>query len=71
MMDAAYALRKKRAKVIAITGMTHQDLSLICNESLYIDTDLHNLPYGIMMYGLSIHYILDILITSFILKKKL
>ncbi len=71
IMDAAYALRKKRAKVIAITGMTHQDLSLICNESLYIDTDLHNLPYGIMMYGLSIHYILDVLITSFILKKKL
>lgn len=70
MVDAAYYLRKKRVRVIAITGMSDPTLSLICNESLYIDASMHQLPSSIMLYGLSIHYILDILITILMAKKE-
>lgn len=69
MVDAAYYLRKKRSRVIAITGILDPTLSLICNESLYIDASLHHLPSSIMLYGLSIHYILDILIITLMQKK--
>ena len=69
MVDAAYYLRKKRSRVIAITGILDPTLELICNESLYIDSSLHHLPIPIMLYGLSIHYILDILISILTIKK--
>ena len=69
MVNAAYYLRKKRARVIAITGKLDPTLELICNESLYIDSSSHHLASGMMLYGLSIHYILDILIASIIVKK--
>lgn len=69
MVNAAYYLRKKRARVIAITGKLDPTLELICNESLYIDSSSHQLASGMMLYGLSIHYILDILIASIIVKK--
>lgn len=69
MVDAAYYLRKKRTRVIAITGILDPTLSLICNESLYIDASIHH-PNSIMLYGISIHYILDILIVSLMQKKK-
>lgn len=68
MVDAAYYLRKKRARVIAITGKLDPTLELICNESLYIDASLHNVPGNIMLYGLSIYYIIDILVTSLCIK---
>ena len=42
---------------------------LVCNESLYIDSSLHHLPIPVMLYGLSIHYILDILISILTIKK--
>lgn len=61
MINAAYALRKKRIRVIAITGKLSTQLELICNESLYIDASQHNLPISTLLYGLSIHYIIDIL----------
>ena len=44
-------------------------LELVCNEALYIDSSSHHLPHHIMLYGLSIHYILDILVTSLYYKK--
>ena len=69
MVDAAYYLRKRRSRVIAITGVIDPTLSLICNESLYIDASLHHLPSSIMLYGLSIHYVLDTLITILMIKK--
>ena len=69
MVDAAYYLRKKRSRVIAITGILDPTLELICNESLYIDSSLHHLPIPVMLYGLSIHYILDILISILTIKK--
>ena len=62
-------LRKKRSRVIAITGILDPTLELICNESLYIDSSLHHLPIPVMLYGLSIHYILDILISILTIKK--
>lgn len=70
MVDVAYYLRKKRFRVIALTGKLDPTLELICNESLYIDSSMHQLPFGIMLYGLSIHYLLDILITTLMVKKK-
>lgn len=70
MVDAAYALRKKRIRVVGITGKLSPDLELICNENLYIDSYAHHLPYGTMLYSLSIHYIIDILFVSLSLKKK-
>lgn len=70
MVDAAYYLRKRRSRVIAITGVLDPTLSLICNESLYIDASVHHLPSSLMLYGLSIHYILDILVVSLMQKKK-
>ena len=65
----AYELRKKRIRVIAITGKIDPTLELVCNEALYIDSSSHHLPHHIMLYGLSIHYILDILVTSLYYKK--
>lgn len=69
MIDAAYALRKKRIRVIGVTGRLSQDLELICNENLYIDSYNHHLPHSIMLYGLSIHYIFDVLYTALYFKK--
>lgn len=69
MVDVAYYLRKKRVRVIAITGKLDPTLELICNESLYIDSSLHHAPGNIMLYGLSIHYIIDILVTSLAIRK--
>lgn len=69
MVDIAYFLRKKRMRVIAITGKTNSTLSLICNESLYIDSSSHQMPHIMTLYGLSIHYVLDVLMTSLIFKK--
>lgn len=47
MIDAAYALRKKRIRVIGLTGRLSQDLELVCNENLYIDAYSHHLPHSI------------------------
>lgn len=69
MVDAAYYLRKKRSRVIAITGIYDSTLEHICNESLYIDSSTHELPSRMMLYGLSIHYILDIIIVLLMQKK--
>ena len=46
-----------------------QDLELVCNENLYIDAYSHHLPHSIMLYGLSIHFIFDVLYTSLYFKK--
>lgn len=69
MVDAAYTLRKKRIRVIGITGKISPTLDLICNESLHIDAYQHHLPFGIMLYGLSIHFIIDVLYTALYFKK--
>lgn len=69
MVDAAYALRKKRIRVIGITGKMSPTLELTCNESLYIDSYQHHLPFGIMLYALSIHYIIDVLFIALSFKK--
>lgn len=69
MVDVAYYLRKRRSRVIAITGRLDPTLELICNESLYVATSLQGMPSGLKLYGLSIHYILDILITILMIKK--
>lgn len=69
MVDVAYYLRKKRVRVIAITGKLDPTLELICNESLYIDSSLHHAPSNIMLYGLSIHYVIDILVSALAIRK--
>ena len=69
MVDVAYYLRKKRVRVIAITGKIDPTLELICNESLYIDSSSHHAPSNIMLYGLSIHYVIDILVTALAIRK--
>lgn len=69
MIDAAYALRKKRIRVIGLTGRLSQDLELVCNENLYIDAYSHHLPHSIMLYGLSILLFLMFYILLYILKR--
>lgn len=69
MVNVAYQLIKKRVRVIAITGKLDPTLKLICNESLYIDSSLHHAPTNMMLYGLSIHYIIDILVTALAIRK--
>ncbi|MCD8027753.1 MAG: MurR/RpiR family transcriptional regulator [Erysipelotrichaceae bacterium] len=69
MVDAYY-LRKKRSRVIGITSHLDHSLELICNESFIIDASSHGLPHGISIYGLSIQYVLDLLIIEMMIKKK-
>lgn len=38
-------------------------------KNLYIDAYSHHLPHSIMLYGLSIHFIFDVLYTSLYFKK--
>lgn len=46
-----------------------RNLVSFCNENLYIDAYSHHLPHSIMLYGLSIHFIFDVLYTSLYFKK--
>lgn len=70
MVDAAYELRKKRVRVIAITGPIDPTLKLICNESLYIYCSTNESIKEMFSYGISLNYILDILVMGVALKKK-
>lgn len=70
MIETAYYLRKKHFRVVAITGFVNSALELICNESLFIDLNLHDLPREMLLYGTAIHYLLDILVVSVALKKR-
>lgn len=70
MVDAAYMLRKKRIRVIAITGILDPTLELICNESLYLYTQLYDSPKELLTYGFSLTYILDILVMGLSIKKR-
>lgn len=69
MVDAAYYLRKKRIRVVAITSHEDPTLALICNESLYIDMPIYPYTGHILLYGIAIHYIIDVLITALSLRK--
>lgn len=71
MVDAAYELRKKRVRVIAITGPLDPTLKLICNESLYIYSSTNESIKEMFSYGISLNYILDILIMGVAIKKKI
>lgn len=68
MTDVAYELRKRRFRVIAITGKANPTLDIICNESLY--TSSFNDYYDIMPYSISMHYLLDMLILILAQRKK-
>ena len=68
MSDVAYYLRKKRHRVIAITGKANPTLEIICNESLH--TASHSMYHDIMPYSMSLHYVLDMLILILASKKK-
>lgn len=70
MVDVAHYLRKKHIRVIAITGIFDPTLQLVCHESLYIDASSHQLPHYLMLYGLSIQYIIDILVLALSVKKE-
>lgn len=67
MSDIAYALRKNRFRVIAITGKETPTLELICNEALY--TCSYDEYREILPYSISMRYLLDILIMALSLKK--
>ena len=69
MVTVAQALRKKRIRVIGITSKLSQDLALCCNENIFIDSYPHHLHHSMMLYGLSIHYVFDILYTALFFKK--
>lgn len=69
MVETAYHLRKKRVRVIAITGNLDPTLELVCNESLYIVSKTKMLQRDTISYNLSLNYILDILVMSMTLKK--
>ncbi|MEG0277185.1 MAG: MurR/RpiR family transcriptional regulator [Coprobacillus sp.] len=70
IVDAAYELRKKRVRVIAITGPLDPTLKLICNESLYIYSSTNESIKEMFSYGISLNYILDILVMGVAIKKK-
>lgn len=69
MVEAAYSLRKKRIRVIAITGMSDPTLELICNESLHLYSQDNASPRELLTYGFSLTYILDILVMGLSLKR--
>lgn len=62
MSDIAYALRKKRFRVVAITGKSNPTLEIICNEALY--TCSYDDYRQIMPYSISMRYLLDTLILT-------
>lgn len=68
MIDIAYKLRKRKITTIALTSSIEQSLSLVCNESLYMFSS--NDPLHAIQYGLSLEYLLDILYTCLVSKKK-
>ncbi len=68
MSDVAYFLRKKRHRVIAITGKSAPTLEIICNESLHT-ASLDDYS-EIMPYSISMRYILDTLILILASKRK-
>lgn len=70
MLENAKYLRKKGIRVIAITGYINSQLEPLCNESLHIDLNVYDLPRELRLYGVSILYILDILVTAVALKKR-
>lgn len=70
MVDAAYQLRRKRIRVIAITGILDPTLQLICNESLHLYTQIKESPKELLTYGFSLTYILDILVMGLSLRKR-
>ena len=70
MMDSAIYLKSKGIRVIAITGYPNSKLEAICHESLFIDTSLYSLPKELHLYGISIHYILEVLVTALALKRQ-
>ena len=67
MTDIAYALRKKRFRVVAITGKLNPTLEIICNEALY--TCSYDEYREIMPYSISMRYLLDTLILVLSCKK--
>lgn len=69
MLDAAYQLRKRNVKTIAITNKVNKDLELICNESLYVYFS-SNGSLSALQYGLSLEYILDTIYACLIVKKE-
>lgn len=68
MIDIAYRLRQHNITTIALTSNIDHSLSLVCNESLFMfssDDSLHAIQYG-----LSLEYLLDIIFTCLVSKKK-
>lgn len=68
MIDIAYTLRKRNITTIALTSSIEQSLSLVCNESLYMFSSNDSLHA--VQYGLSLEYILDILYSCLVSKKR-
>lgn len=70
MLDNARYLKAKGIRSIALTGYLYSKLGPLCNETLCIDLHVYPVPKELHLYGVSIFYILDVLITALALKKK-
>ncbi|MFU1881077.1 SIS domain-containing protein, partial [Enterococcus faecium] len=70
MIDIAYKLRKRNSKTIAITSFVEKDLSLICNESFYLYYSSND-AFSALQYGLSLEYILDMIYSCLVVKRRL
>ncbi|GEB27659.1 phosphosugar-binding transcriptional regulator [Enterococcus casseliflavus] len=70
MIDIAYKLRKRNSKTIAITSFVEKDLSLICNESFYLYYSSND-AFSALQYGLSLEYILDMIYSCLVIKRRL
>ncbi|MBO0452267.1 MurR/RpiR family transcriptional regulator [Candidatus Enterococcus murrayae] len=68
MINAAMELRRKNIYTIALTSNVNRELDLLCNESLYIYSGNYELTS--LQYGVSVDYLLDVIFTCLVARKR-
>jgi len=68
MINAAVELRRRNIFTIALTSNINRKLDLLCNESLYIYSGHYELTS--LQYGISVDYLLDVIYTCLVSKKR-
>lgn len=68
MIKAAMELRRKNIYTVALTSNVNRELDLACNESLYIYSGTYELTS--LQYGISVDYLLDVLFTCLVVRKR-
>lgn len=70
MIDNALYLKNRGIRVVAITRFPASKLETVCHDTLYIDTHPYNLPKELQLYGISIGFLLDLLVAALAIKKQ-